>query len=204
MKKEADNAEPLEYARGFVEFLGCKIDLSKRPLIPRPETEFWVGKVLCDIKPGAKVLDIFTGSGCVGLAVEKHIKCAKVFFADKYKYFDHPNFIKSDVFSKIKGKFDYIFANPPYVARNKIKQVQKSVLKYEPHSALFAGSDGFFIIKKFLKQAKDHLNSGGKIFMEFSPEQKQGIEKLLKLYNYKTWKFNKDQFNRWRFVCAKL
>lgn len=203
MKKYKDIvSEPLEYVRGFAEFLGCKIDLSRRPLIPRVETEFWVGKVLCDIKAGAKVLDIFCGSGCIGLVVLKHVKNARVTFADKYKYFDNKNFVKSDVFSNIKDKYDYIFANPPYVAIKKRQLVQKSVLKYEPKQALFGGQDGFYYIKKFLKQARAHLNKNGKIFMEFSPEQKKGIEKLLKKYNYKSWEFHKDQFDRWRWVSV--
>ena len=185
--------------------MGCKINLSKRPLIPRAETEFWVEKVLPACRQAGatrkiKVLDIFAGSGCIGLVIEKNIKNAQVFFADKYQYFEHKNFIKSDVFSNIKDKFDYIFANPPYVAKNKIKQVQRSVLKYEPHSALFAGKDGLFYIKKFLKQAKEHLNPGGKIFMEFSPEQKNAIGELLKSFDYKAWEFNKDQFDRFRWV----
>ena len=194
--------EPLEYVRGFAEFLGCKIDLSKRPLIPRLETEYWVKKALCDIRPGAKVLDIFAGSGCIGIAILRHVKNAKVTFADKYKYFDKPNFIKSDVFSKVVGKYDYIFANPPYIAEKLRYKVQKSVLKYEPKTALFGGGDGLFYIRKFLKDAKKHLNAGGTIFMEFSPEQKKEIEKFLIKFNYKNWKFHKDQFDRWRWAVV--
>jgi len=200
MKKEA---EPLEYIRGFTEFLGVKIDLSKKPLIPRSETEFWVSQALRYIKPGARILDIFCGSGCIGLAIERHIKGAQVYFADKHQYFNHPNFVKSDIFSNIKGKYDYIFANPPYVARKKIKQVQKSVLQHEPNSALFAGQDGLFIIKKFLKQAKEHLSIDGRMFMEFSPEQKPAIEKLLKKFGYKKWELHKDQFDRCRWVVIE-
>jgi len=202
--------EPIEYIRGYAEFLGCKIDLSQKPLIPRPETEFWVGEVIKSLAHSTssgqnlRILDIFCGSGCIGLAISRHVKNARVTFADKYQYFKHPNFIKSDIFSNIKEKFDYIFANPPYVAKNKIHQVQESVLKFEPKQALFGGADGLFYIKKFLKQAPAHLNPGGKIFIEFSPEQKQGIEKLLKLYNYKIYKFHRDQFSRWRWVDISI
>jgi len=200
--------EPQDYIRGFKEFLGVKIDLSKKPLIPRPETEFWVGEVIKEIsavfdgrqKQHFSVLDMFCGSGCIGFAILRHVKNVKVTFADKYKYFENKNFVKSDVFSNIKGKFDYIFANPPYVARKKIKQVQKLVLDNEPHSALFGGADGLYYIKKFLRQAKKYLNPGGKIFMEFSPEQKKEIEKLIKKYKYLNYKFHKDQFDRYRWV----
>jgi len=211
--------EPVDYVIGFIEFLGCRIDLLKKPLIPRPETEFWVSKALAEFRiqnTEFRILDIFAGSGCIGLAILKHVKNATVFFADKYQYFDSPNFIKSDVFSNVKDKFDYVFANPPYIPKTNKNRIQKSVLQYEPKTALFGGQDGFFYIKKFLKQAKRYLNPtsprlrqgfdgqarirGARIFMEFSPEQKKGIERLLKTYGYTAWEFHKDQFKRWRWV----
>jgi len=195
--------EPVDYVIGFTDFLGCKIDLLKKPLIPRPETEFWVGQVISRFMiqdSGFKILDIFCGSGCIGLAVLKHIKGAKVTFADRYKYVTGVNFIESDVFRNVRGKFDYIFANPPYIPTVRKNEVGKSVLKYEPKTALFGGADGLFYINKFLRDARAHLNKNGKIFMEFSPEQKKEIEKLLKKYNYSKCQFYKDQFDRWRWV----
>lgn len=206
--------EPLDYVIGFTEFLGCKIDLSKKPLIPRPETEFWVGEALRDVKPGAKILDIFAGSGCIGLAIVRHVKNVKVVFADREEAAitqikknikinkTKAKVVESDVFSNIKGKYDFILANPPYIPIKKIKKIQKSVLAFEPRQALFGENDGLFYIKKFLRQAKKYLNSGGVIFMEFDPPQKAQIKKLLERYNYKSFKFHKDQYNRWRWLSA--
>ncbi|MFA5361415.1 MAG: peptide chain release factor N(5)-glutamine methyltransferase [archaeon] len=228
--------EPLAYVIGFVDFLGCKIDLSKKPLIPRTETEFWVQEALKDIMTSKnfllshslgqnfQILDIFSGSGCIGLAILKNVKNANVIFVDKEKYcleqikincklntsLIRANkgcskgkrffVVKADVFSAIKGKYDFIFANPPYVPIKNKNKVQKSVLKYEPKKALFGGKDGLFYVKKFLKQAKNYLNSNGKIFMEFDPPQKKEIENLIKKYKYRTYKFNKDQYKKWRWV----
>lgn len=83
--------EHIDYLIGFVQFLGCKIDLSKRPFIPEPETEYWVQKTIEDIKSSGRknihVLDVFSGSGCIGIAILMHIPQAKIDFAEKEKRF---------------------------------------------------------------------------------------------------------------------
>ena len=125
--------EPLAYVIGFAEFLGCKIDLSEKPLIPRPETEYWAQKSIEGLKirnGKLRVLDIFAGSGCIGIAILKNTKNTKVVFAEKDKNCikqikrncklnnikpSRYNIVRSDVFGNIKGKFDYILANPPYI-----------------------------------------------------------------------------------------
>lgn len=220
--------EPVDYLIGFVEFAGTKIDLSKRPLIPRPETEYWTLQASEEIKKkyssspksnlGDRCLDMFAGSGCIGIAVLKHIPTARVDFAEQEKKFlkqIHINLqlnhidsyryriIESNIFSGAQGKYDYIFANPPYVAESRKRSVQPSVLKHEPRQALFAGRDGLKYIKKFLKETKDHLKSGGKIYMEFDSPQKRAINRLLRKYGYRSWQFHKDQYGKWRFVVAE-
>ena len=117
--------EPLDYLIGFINFLDCKIDLSKKPLIPRIETEYWVDKLINEDfklqKSNFKVLDMFAGSGAIGISIMRHIKNSKVVFSDsevncinqikincqinkipKNRY----KIIKSNVFKKVSGKFD--------------------------------------------------------------------------------------------------
>jgi len=204
-------------------FLNCKIDLSQKVFIPRVETEFWVKKALdhCKVeiknyklkKP--KFLDIFAGSGCIGIAILKNIKKSQVDFGDiddnaikqikinlklnkispkRYKV------IKSNIFEKIKGKYDFIFANPPYVAKERLNEVQESVKKLDPKIAWYGGREGLKYIKAFLKKAKNYLKKRGIIFMEIDPFQKETIKKILEKYKYRSFNFYKDQFGRIRVV----
>ena len=219
--KRLEAGEPLDYVIGFTEFLGCKIDLSKKPLIPRPETEFWVVKVIGEIKKekrkNIKCLDIFSGSGCIGIAVLKNTRVLLCDITEKDRKLlaqikinlkinkilkNRYKIIQSDIFKNMRGKYDYIFANPPYIAETRKNKIQKTVLKFEPKQSLFGGRDGFLYIKKFLKDAKKHLNKNAKIYMEFDYIQKKGIKKLIKKYGYKNYKFHKDQYGKWRWVVV--
>lgn len=217
------NNEPVEYINGFCRFLGCKIDLSFKPMIPRPETEFWVKQVIKNNLSRAKsrekinCLDIFAGSGCIGIAILKNCpeQCRGVDFAEINKKFlkqikinlkinkinpERYRIIQSDVFDGIKSKYDYIFANPPYIALKNKHLVQDSVYNYEPHLALFGGEDGLFYIKRFLKEAKKYLKNYGKIYLEFDHFHKGELEKILSKFGYKNFKFFKDQYKKWRYV----
>jgi release factor glutamine methyltransferase len=202
-------------------FLNCKIDLSRGGFIPRVETEFWVKKAIKSIQATSneqrtiKVLDIFAGSGCIGIAVLKNIRNSHVDFVDidkkaieqikinlKLNKISPKRYrvIKSDVFEKVKRKYDFIFANPPYVAKERLSEVQESVKKFEPKISWYGGRGGLKYIKKFLKEAKNHLKEKGIIFMEIDPLQREEVEKILKKESYKDFKFYKDQFKKIRWV----
>jgi len=214
--------EPIEYLIGFSEFLSCKIDLSLKPFIPRLETEYWVEEAIREIKKTVrgnkrvKALDVFAGSGCIGIAILKHIPFARCDFIEKEKRFLQQikinlriNKIKkkryqifnSDIFEKIdeRKKYNFILANPPYISFKRKAKVQKSVLKYEPQEAIFATENGLFYIKRFLEKAKNHLEKGGKIFLEFDSFQKSILTDFFKKYKY-NFEFRRDQYHRWRWV----
>lgn len=231
--------EPLDYIIGWAPFLGCRIDLSQHPLIPRPETEFWTEKFIertrhkpfvpilsesrildCPVgtishKP-SRILDAFSGSGCVGIAILKHLPKSRVDFSDidpkvlaGIKISARKNriapsrylLIRSDVLKSVRGVYDAIVANPPYIAAK--KYIQPSVLKYEPHKALFGGQDGLRFIRALIVAAPKHLNPDGVLWMEHDPSQKKAIEKLLKTRRYRDIQFHKDQYRRWRYVTAE-
>ena len=213
--------EPIAYVIGDSRFLNCRIDLSLKPSIPRPETEFWAEKAIAKIKKtkSRKIycLDIFSGSGCIGIAVLKHLNNAQVDFAEKDKKLlkqieisaklnnlDPKRYrtIRSDIFKNITGSYDYIFANPPYVATSRRNKVQKSVIRFEPARALFGGRDGLLYIRKFLREAQNHLANSGKIYLEFDSPQKTAVGKILRKLGYRHCEFLKDQYGKWRYLIA--
>lgn len=217
LKKDIDllnSGYPLDYIIGHTEFLGLKIDLQHKPLIPRPETEFWTEKIIKLLNKDShlKILDIFCGSGCIGLALLKNLPNSNCTFADI-----NPNYltqvkqnadinsinqeklqlIVSDIFESISGKFDLIVANPPYVSNH--TKPDESVA-HEPKEAIFANKNGLELIEKFIGNALSFLEKEGRIFMEFEETQRDEIESLLRKYKYNKWNFHKDQFGKWRWV----
>jgi release factor glutamine methyltransferase len=225
------NGHPLAYLIGNQLFINCKIDLKYKPLIPRPETEYWTEKVIEDIKKRMahifrqdsneslssnkplKILDMFSGSGCIGVAILKNSKNVSVDFADikrknlkqikrniyTNKIKSSYKIIKSDIFTKIDSKYDCIVANPPYISYDD-KEVQSSVKKHEPKNALYSKKDGLELIERFLRDARNHLKKDGKTYMEFGYKQKEKIETFLKKFGYIDYTFHKDQYGKWRWL----
>jgi release factor glutamine methyltransferase len=205
-----------------MKFINCQIDFSKHKFSPRTETEFWVGEALKVLKSktqNLEILDMFSGTGCIGITILKNIENAQVDFADiwfpaieqikinlKLNKITQSRYgiYRSDLFRGLKGKkYDFIFANPPYVALNRIFEVQKDVLESDPAVALFGGKDGMVLIEKFLNQVKDYLKPAGKIFMEFDPLQQKNIKKVLDRDKFRA-EFKKDQFGKYRWLEASL
>jgi len=190
-------------------------------LIPRVETEFWVEKAILEMKKQKGIIsiaDVFSGSGCVGIAILKNIKKSKVVFTEidkallmqikinlKLNNIKHSTYtvVHSDIFKNLKGTYDFILANAPYIPLSRKTKLHRSVIKFEPAIALFAGEDGLKIIKNFLKTASKYLKPNGQIWMEFDITQKNKLNKLLKKYGYINYKFYKDQYKKWRYVVIK-
>ncbi len=208
------NSEPVDYIIGYVWFLGCKIDLSRKPLIPRPETEHWTAlaiKEINTIPKRVKVLDMFSGSGCVGIAIAKNCK-ADVDFADisnacaiqikKNLRINNAkgNIIKTDLFARIKNKYDFILANPPYIPNENIHKIDKSVKDYEPKLALFTTKNGLEHVSRFLSHIHKYLNPKGIFYIEFDSWQAKEVEKIAKRNKHIKIQILKDQYNKIRYA----
>lgn len=207
--------EPVDYVLGNSEFLGATIDLSYKPLIPRVETEYWVEKAITEIPAGEKmkILDIFSGSGCIGIAVGKRLKKAEIHFADSEencikqikkniklnKLKNKTKVIKSNVFKNINGKFNVIFANPPYIPTGRKKTLPKSVVSYESGKYLFSGKDGLSAIRAFAEKVLSRLLPGGVVYMEFDSGQYAKVKKIFKSKGFEV-DIRKDQYEKYRWA----
>lgn len=208
------NAEQ-DYIRGWVPFLETRIFLDSRPLIPRTETEYWVEQAIQEMSETNNlcVLDIFAGSGCAGLATLKHRPNAFVTFAEiEEAHLDtikksisendlnkrHAFFIESDVWENVDGRFDFIFANPPYISKER-NTVEKEVVTTEPSRALFAEEDGYAYIRETIQGLSSSLANKGVCYIEHEPFHVEKIEAQIKNSAF-TATTKKDQYGVDRFT----
>jgi release factor glutamine methyltransferase len=211
--KKMTEGEAFEYLLGEVLFCGAKVDLTLRPMIPRPETEHWVTQALDEIKQGEtrytlRVLDLFSGSGNVGLAVLKNLQESTVDmieFDPKLKEQIDISIIKNqikktrtrvltgDTFEGAVGLYDVIFAVPPYVPASMKEEVMKELRAEDPLS-FFDKEDGFYFHTQVLMHAKTFLKEKGTLYLEFDITQRENIEKLLQEKGWTQYRFFKDPY----------
>ena len=192
--------KPLWYVLGCTSFYGYEIKTDARALIPRPETEMLAELAIKTAEDGNSVLDLCTGSGCIAVAVanetKKQGKSVKVtasdisadalaLAAENVKANGaEVALVESDLLSGIRGKFDVIVCNPPYIKRGDLSSLQSEVRDYEPMSALDGGEDGLDFYRRLAKDAPKKLKKGGTLLMECGQGQAQEIVKLFKKFDY--------------------
>lgn len=184
--------KPIQYALGEVNFYGLNFYVDERVLIPRFETEELVYNTNNYLKKyfsKPKILDLGTGSGCIGLTLKKLNKDYDITMSDidnqvlEVAYINKNNLkldvkiINSDLFTNIKEKYDVIISNPPYVAKTDV--VSEIVLKNEPHLALYALNDGLEFYEKILANCEKHLKDKYLIAFEIGSSQKERIIELI-------------------------
>ncbi len=184
-------------------------------LDPRPESELIIDVARNLVFDGMRVLDLGCGSGCIGLSLYKENSNINLFLADfskKALNLSKKNaeklevdceFIHSDLFSNIHSKFDLIVTNLPYIAKDDFCYLQREIILYEPHEALYGGRSGLDIIKLFLDSVNRHLNKNGIFMIEFGMGQDFLLkEELLRSY-FDRVSFYQDLNNVNRLVCVK-
>ena len=218
------SGEPLAYVLGEWDFYGLKLHVSPDVLIPRDDTCAVVQLAIHQgifLPESPRILDLCTGSGCIGLAIASRVRDARVTLADisrealavakknaaANKLSNHISCVQADALkepSAFLGKFDMIVSNPPYITRWEMEQLPASVADYEPHLALFGGEDGLDFYRSIAKNYKSALKPGGYLVFEFGMGQGDDVCKILRANGYTILERTRDYNDRERAVLAQL
>ena len=215
--------EPLAYVLGEWDFYGLRLEVNKNVLIPRDDTcavtELAIRNALF-LEQAPRILDLCTGSGCIGLAVASRVKDARVTLGDISKdalavakrnvaashMTGRVSCLQIDALSKPQaflGKFDMIVSNPPYVTTMEMEALPHSVLDFEPHLALLGGADGLDFYRAITENYKDALKDGGYLCYEFGEDQGDSVCNILEKNGFTIIERAKDFNDRERAVIAR-
>jgi len=197
--KRRGNREPLQYILGKTGFYGMEFTVNPSVLIPRPETETLIDTVLqyCQSNDGEMIIhDFGTGSGCIAIALAKHLPGSTVCAVDisekalevargnarNHQLDTRVEFLCGSLLGPVVGMelFDAIVSNPPYIPATEIEELEIGVKKYEPRSALDGGPEGLDVISKIIKQAPASLKNGGHLLIEVGAGQAETVGNLIK------------------------
>ena len=216
--------EPLAYVLGEWDFFGMTLQVNKNVLIPRDDTcavtELAINKAL-DLDPGSRILDLCTGSGCIGLAIAHRVRNARVTLADvskdailvakknisAQKLLGRVACVSADALSQppqLLGKFDLIVSNPPYITTQEMTELPVSVKDYEPHLALHGGEDGLKFYRSIAKNYQKALKPGGYLCFEFGMGQGDAVCRILEENGYTILERSRDYNDVERAVLAQL
>ncbi len=220
--KRRVSGEPVQYITGSVEFLGLRITVGPGVLIPRPETELLVQEAIRAVegrreetqgetpgdRPGpAAILDLCTGSGCIGIALARAFPHALVTATDlsnralryakknaalnrvkNIRFFHGALFGPLDV----SERFDLIVSNPPYIRSAEIETLQREVRDWEPREALDGGDDGLMTIRALLAGAGGYLAEKGHMLLEIGYDQAGPVEGIAQDSGFRQVSFGRD------------
>ena len=215
LKKRSERI-PLQYITGEQEFMGLNFKVNSNVLVPRQDTECLVEEALKYIRPGMKVLDMCTGSGCIIVSIMKNVANVEGYGADISKQAllvakenalnNHVpvTFERSDLFENITGKYDVIVSNPPYIRTNEIQGLMPEVSLFEPVEALDGKEDGLFFYRKMVKESKNYLNPNGIILFEIGCDQGADVSNMLIYAGYRNVRVIKDLARNDRVVIGEL
>ncbi len=212
--------EPIQYITGEAEFYGLPIHVTPDVLIPRPETEHLVERVveLAPCFPKPRIVDVGTGSGAIAIALAHEWPSAAITAidvsapaldiarrnAERNGFADRIRFLQGDLLAPVgNGQFDIVVSNPPYVPAADRASLAVEVRDHEPVLALFAGADGLDIYRRLIPQAFASLVSGGFIALEIGYAQSPAIRALLAASGFRQIEFLPDLQNIPRVASAQ-
>ena len=208
---------PVQHITGTQCFMGLDFKVTPDVLVPRPDTEILVEEVLKDLHDGMRILDMCTGSGCILLSLLKYsndctgqgvdispeaLKVARE-NADSLEI-SSAEFIESDLFQNVSGKFDILVSNPPYIKTSEIKTLMPEVSIHDPYIALDGHEDGVYFYKKILETSPEFLNRGSLIAFEIGNDEGEAVSKLMEEAGLKNIEVIKDYGGNDRVVKGFL
>ena len=217
------DGEPLAYVLGEWDFYGLRLEVNKNVLIPRDDTcavtELAIRNALF-LEQAPRILDLCTGSGCIGLAIASRVKDARVTLADISKdalAVAKRNVTNTHLSGRVScvqvdamgpapvflGKFDMIVSNPPYVTAAEMDELPASVRDHEPHLALLGGEDGLDFYRSITENYKSALKDGGYLCYEFGEDQGDDICHILEQNGFTVVERTKDFNDTERAVIAR-
>jgi release factor glutamine methyltransferase len=218
--KRRSQREPLQYIVGDTEWSGVKLKVDKRALIPRPETELLVERIVERLTaPPSRILDLGTGSGAIALALAKRYENAAVTAVDASEaaialasenakalgLADRVLFIKSDWYVEVPADepYDLIVSNPPYLTTDETAAAEPEVRVHEPVSALTAADEGLADLRVIVAGAGGYLIPGGLLALETGIAQHAELSRLLMTAGFTNVESLRDLTERDRFVVAR-
>ena len=211
--------EPIAYILKEKEFWSKNFHVNDNTLIPRPETELMVEKIIKIFKArDIFILDIGTGTGCILLSILSELKNSKGIGVDisskairnananskKHKLTHRTKFYKRSLNEIYHNKFDLIVSNPPYIMKKDIKNLEEDIKKFEPKLALDGGNDGLDVIKKVIYKSRSILKNKGMLALEIGNEQFKKVSKILRSNKFKTKYLVKDYRENVRCILSIL
>jgi len=216
--------EPLAYVLGEWSFYGLTFYIDKNVLIPRDDTcavtQLAIKRGLY-LEQDPRILDLCTGSGCIGIAVANRVKDARLTLADisqealvvakknvdRHQLSGRVSCVRVDALAappEFLGKYDMIISNPPYITTREMEELDRSVKDHEPHLALHGGEDGLDFYRSIVENYTKALKPGGFLCLEYDPSQGDAICWLLENNGYTVLERVRDYNDRERALTAQL
>ncbi len=198
--RRALKKEPIAFLLKYKEFWSTKFNVQKGVLIPRPETELMVDKLVKLFgNKSPFILDVGTGSGCIIISLLLELKKSRgiaIDISDKALKLARKNSLNTNVFNRLRlykssiesfnaYKFDLIVSNPPYIATHQIKNLDDGIKFFEPKLALDGGNDGLDVIKKVIYKSRKILKLNGILALEIGNGQYNKVSQILRLNGFK-------------------
>ena len=215
--------EPIQYILGIADFYSLEFEVSPSVLIPRPETEELVDLVILENqKKEINLLDIGTGSGCIAITLQKHLRNANVFGIDisakalevarrnAKRHKVATSFIQADILQLEQAEaalpypFDVIVSNPPYIREEEMKEMEPNVVEHEPHLALFVpNEDPLLFYRHIAAFGRNKLKEKGQLYFEINSALGEMTVNMLCQAGYKDVKLIKDLSGKDRIIKAR-